>query len=135
GATDNGIANQVDPVSRAQSQLERYRELSLSLRQDAGREATENASLRNLLTSAEQRAAALEAAMRSATQEFAGQSEELSKTSADLTTACKGLAEAQSAMKSNAGIISELRSKLADGEAQLAQSTDSLDRERQLLAA
>jgi hypothetical protein len=122
-------------VSGAQAELGRYRELSVRLRQDAGRQATENASLRNLLTSAEQRAAALESAIRTASQEFADQSQELSKTTADLTTARKGLAEAQSAMKSNAGTISDLRSKLADAETQLAQSTDSLDRERQMLAA
>ena len=88
-----------------------------------------------MLNAADQRATALEATIQAANQKLSGQSQDLSKAAADLTATRAGLADAQSATTSNVAAMVELRYKLADAEARLKDTTDSLERERQMLAA
>jgi hypothetical protein len=122
-------------IADAQAELERYRQLAVTLRQDASRETGDNARLRDLLSAAEDRATALEAAIQAVNQKLNSQSQDFSQTAADLAAARAGLADAQSAATSNVAAIVDLRYKLADAEAKLKDTSDSLDRGRQMLAA
>jgi flagellar hook-basal body complex protein FliE len=118
-------------LADARDELERYRQLA----KYALRETGQNTKLRELLAAAEQRAAALEAAIQAANQKLNDQSQELSRTTADLTAARTGLTEARSSAESNLATMVELRYKLTEAEARLKDTSDSLDRERQMLAA
>jgi hypothetical protein len=119
-------------LQAAKVELERYRQLAAGLQQDASHEAAENSRLRGLLTSTEQKATDLEVAIQSADKRINDQAQELAKNAADLAAA---RAATQSAATSNTNATIELRYKLAEAEAKLKETTDGLDRERQMLAA